>query len=120
MKITKYRLHIDGLELDADIGFHEFERGRRQRIIVSIELEIEPAELPETDSITGAFDYDWVRQGVRDLVGSRRFDLQETLARAIIDLIAERREVIFVAVCTAKPDVYPDAAAVGCRLEARR
>jgi dihydroneopterin aldolase len=120
MNLSRYRLFIERLELDADIGIHDFERGQRQRIVVSVEVEIDPAGLPSDDSIASAFDYDWVRHGVREIVRTRRFDLQETLARAVVDLVAERREVVSVVVSTAKPDVYPDAAAVGCRLEARR
>jgi dihydroneopterin aldolase len=120
MNISNYRLFIDRLELEAEIGIHDFERGRRQRIFVSIELEIDPAGLPQGDCIGSAFDYDWVRNRVREIVRSRTFELQETLARAIVDVIAERREIVSVVVSTSKPDVYPDAGAVGCRLEARR
>ena len=46
----------------------------------------------------------------------RRFNLQETLAREIYDLIAARHGVTALRVSTHKPDIYPDCAAVGVEL----
>lgn len=120
MKITRYRLFLDGFEVLAEIGIHDFERGIRQRITIRIELEIDPKLLPRHDDITEAMDYDGIRDDVRTLVERQRFDLQETLARGIVEIAARRPQVIAVTVQTAKPDVYADVAAVGCRLEAKR
>lgn len=120
MRITGYTLLLERLAVEADIGIHEFERGRRQRILISVALEFAPDRLPPSDDIGRAFDYDWIRQEIRDLVVRRRFDLQETLAREIVEIAAARPEILRITVETMKPDVYPDARAVGCRLEACR
>lgn len=120
MNITCYGLFLKRLEVLARIGIHAFEREQAQRLAISIEIELDPAELPTADTIQGTFDYDWVRDEVLRLVASRHFDLQETLAREIATLITSRREVRRVVVETAKPDVFPDVEVVGCRLEARR
>lgn len=120
MDIAGYRLFLDDLIVDAEIGIHDFERGRRQRLRIEVEMDLEPARLPSTDNIADALDYDWLRDGIKSLVSTRKFDLQETVARAIVQMVADRAEVQRVAVRTSKPDVYPDARAVGCRLEARR
>jgi 7,8-dihydroneopterin aldolase/epimerase/oxygenase len=53
---------------------------------------------------------------VRDLVDERRYNLQETMCRAIYDLIAARQGVTALRVSTRKPDIYPDCAAVGVEL----
>ena len=120
MKITRYALFLDRFVVDAGIGIHDFERAGRQRVAISIEIDIDPELVPGRDDIADAPDYDWIRVEVAKLVDSRRFELQETLARAIIDIIAQRSEVVRVRVETAKLDVYPDAKAVGCRLDASR
>lgn len=120
MRITGYSLFLDGFEVEAEIGIHDFERGVRQRVAIAIEITLDPARLPASDEIAATFDYDWVRLGVLELVGSRSFDLQETLAREIVALLSSRSEISRVVVQTAKPDVFPDVAAVGCRLEAQR
>lgn len=120
MKVEHFSLFLRGFEIEARIGIHDFERRAPQRLTIAIELDIDPALLPDRDDIAVTFDYDGVREEVRRLVESRHFDLQETLAQAILASLARRPEVVRAVVETAKPDVYPDVAAVGCRLEARR
>ena len=120
MNIDRYTLFLRGFEIEARIGIHDFERARPQRLAIAIEIELAAARLPRRDDIADTFDYDWVRDEVRRLAAGRHFDLQETLARAIVERLAERPEIIRAVVETAKPDVYPDVAAVGCRVEARR
>lgn len=120
MKIESYSLFLRGFEVETRIGIHDFERESAQRLAISISIDIDPARLPGTDDIAATFDYDWVRDSVRKLATSRHFDLQETLVCAIVDLLAGRPEIARVRVETAKPDVYPDVEAVGCRVEASR
>lgn len=120
MHPTRYTLFLRGFEIEVRIGIHDFERDGPQRLAIAIEFDIEPSLLPARDDIAGTFDYDWVRDEVRRLAADRHFELQETLAQAIVARLSERREIIRAVVETAKPDVFPDVAAVGCRIEARR
>lgn len=120
MIVAVYSLFMRRLEVETRIGIHAFERAGPQRLTISIEIEIAPGLLPASDDIGHALDYDWIREQVRALAASRHFDLQETLARAILDKLSERAEIVRAVVETAKPDVYPDVAEVGCRLVASR
>lgn len=104
-----YRIALENFELPADIGFHDFEVGTPQRIRVTVEIWLDPAHAPAEDAKDHAWDYDFLRHEIRALAGSRRHNLQETLARAIYDLIASRHGVVALKVRTEKPDVYPDA-----------
>lgn len=120
MKIDRFTLFLRGLEIQARIGIHDFERAAPQRLAITIEIEIEPSRLPASDDIAATLDYDWVRAEVIRLAASRHFDLQETLAQGVMQVLAQRAEILRAVVETAKPDVFPDVAAVGCRIEARR
>ena len=120
MHIDRYCLFLRGFEIEVRIGLHDFERVAPQRLSISIEVEIAADRLPGRDDIASVFDYDWVRDEVRRLTDGRHFELQETLVKAIVDRLAERPEIVRILVETSKPDVYPDVAAVGCRMEARR
>jgi dihydroneopterin aldolase len=102
--------------VDADIGFHDFEVGTPQRLAVTVEVWLEPAAFPDSDDAAEAWDYDFLRQDVAGLVAARRYNLQETLARAIYELVAARRGVAALRVSTRKPDIYPDCAGVGVEL----
>ena len=50
----------------ADIGFHDFEVGVPQRLLVSVELWIDPPAPPADDDPARAWDYDVVVQAVRE------------------------------------------------------
>jgi dihydroneopterin aldolase len=102
--------------LPVDIGFHEFEIGNPQRLFITVEVWIDETSFVQDDDESEAWNYDFLRLEISELAASRRFNLQETLARAIYDLIAARRGVTALRVSTRKPDVYPDVAGVGVEL----
>ena len=102
--------------LPADIGFHEFEIGTPQRLTVSVEVWVDEASFPTGDESAAAWDYDFLRTEIGALAKARRYNLQETLARAIYDLVAARRGVTALRVSLRKPDIYPDCAGVGVEL----
>jgi 7,8-dihydroneopterin aldolase/epimerase/oxygenase len=109
-----YLLRISGVETQASIGVHEFERASRQRLVVSVALLL---DLPQQgDQISKVQDYDFVRQGILALVAERHFNLQETLCEAILDLCLARSGVLGAVVQTDKPDVYPGVSGVACRM----
>jgi dihydroneopterin aldolase len=100
----------------ADIGFHDFEIGTPQNLLITVEVWLEDAFFPVSDDAADAWDYDFLRSEVGALVGAARYNLQETLARAIYDLVAARRGVTALRVSTRKPDIYPDCKGVGVEL----
>ena len=100
----------------ADIGFHDFEVGSPQRLLITVEVWLDDLTAPEADDPGGAWDYDHVRQQVIELAGARRYNLQETLAEAIYQRLAAMRGVKALRVTTGKPDIYPDAKAVGVEI----
>lgn len=107
---------LEDLELKLDIGFHESEIGNPQRLLVTVEVWVDEASFPADDDEAGAWDYDYLRTEIAALANGRRFNLQETLAREIYDLVAARRGVTRLRVSTRKPDIYPDCAGAGVEL----
>jgi dihydroneopterin aldolase len=116
LKPRSARIFLDSLEVMADIGFHEFEIGVPQRLLVSVEIWLDHIPPADCDDPAFAWDYDFIREQVERLATSRRYNLQESLAHAIFDRIAALRGVRALRVITAKPDVYREARAVGVEL----
>jgi len=102
--------------LPVDIGFHDYEVGNPQRLLITVEVWVDDASFPEEDDGAVAWNYDFIRSEIGRIAASRRFNLQETLARAIYDVVAARKGVTALRVSTRKPDVYPDCAGVGVDL----
>jgi dihydroneopterin aldolase len=110
------KIVLDSYDVPVDIGFHDFEVGTPQRLIVTVEVWVDEASFAASDERSHAWDYDFLRTEIGALARSRRFNLQETFAREVYDLIAARRGVTALRVSTRKPDIYPDCAGVGVEL----
>ena len=120
IKVRQQRILIDSIEVMADIGFHDFEVGVPQRLLVSIEVWLDPPIPPADDDPSRAWDYDVVVQAVRSLATARRYNLQETLVHAIFARIASLHGIAALKVSSTKPDVYPDASGVGVEIASFR
>lgn len=110
------KIVLENYDIPVDIGFHDFEVGNPQRLLITVEVWLDEAGFVETDEQADAWNYDFLRLEIAALARSRRFNLQETLARGIFDLVAARKGVTAVRVVTRKPDVYPDCESVGVEL----
>ncbi len=110
------KIVLDGYRLEVDIGFHDFEIGRPQPLLVTVEVWVDERAFPSHDRAEEAWNYDFLRREIAALAAGRRFNLQETLAREIYDLVAARLGVKALKVSTRKPDIYPDCAGVGVEL----
>jgi dihydroneopterin aldolase len=116
LKVRSARILLESLEVTADIGFHDFEVGAPQRLLVTIELWLDEVVPPPDDEPARAWNYDFLRSEVREIAASRRFNLQETLAHAVFERLAAFRGVRALRVRTSKPDIYPDAHGVGVEI----
>jgi dihydroneopterin aldolase len=116
LKVRSARIVLEELEVQADIGFHEFEIGAPQRLLVNVEVWLSDPTPPAEDHPAEAWNYDFLRVEVTGLAAARRYNLQETLAHAIFDRVAAFHGVKAVRVRLAKPDVYANAQAVGVEI----
>ena len=113
---TTFKIFLTDFDLPVDIGFHDFEVGTPQRLLVSIEVLVTAEAFASEDTQAAAWNYDFLRTEIRRMTTGRRFNLQETLVREIYDLIAARKGVEGLKVSARKPDVYPDCAGVGVEI----
>ena len=116
LEVKSSRILLDGLEVQADIGFHDFEIGTPQRLLVTVEIWLDDVAPPAGDDPEGAWDYDLLRGEIVRLATGRRYNLQETLVHAIYRRLAAMRGVKALRVKSSKPDIYPDARAVGVEI----
>jgi dihydroneopterin aldolase len=116
LKVRQSRILLDSLEVMADIGFHDFEVGSPQRLLVTIELWLEDFHAPAGDDEVHAWNYDYLKQEVVRIAQQRRYNLQETLVHELFQRIAAYRGVKAIRIKSVKPDVYPDAKGVGVEI----
>ena len=114
--VRSSKIMLDSLEVQADIGFHDFEIGKPQRLLVTVELWLVDLDPPSDDNPEAAWDYDFLRNEVIRLAAARRYNLQETLVHAIYQRLAAMRGIAALRVSSAKPDIYGDAVKVGVEI----
>lgn len=116
LKVRQSRILLDSLEVLTDIGFHEFEIGAPQRLLVTVELWLEDLDPPDDDDHQSAWNYDYLRTEIVRIAQERRYNLQETLVHAIFQRVAAYRGVKALRVKSVKPDIYDDAKGVGVEI----
>ena len=116
LRVRSARILLEALSVRADIGFHEFEVGAPQRLLVSVEIWLREVSLPPGDDPERAWNYDFLRSEIEEIAASRRFNLQETLAHAVFDRLSAFRGVKAIRVRTSKPDIYPEAHGIGIEI----
>lgn len=102
------QFQLRAIETQCSIGIHDFERATAQRILIDVDVLLDPDAEPQADKISEALNYTDIRECVLALASARHYDLQETLARAIFNAVSDMKMVVAVRVKTSKPDAYAD------------
>lgn len=116
LKVRQTKLMLDSLEVLADIGFHDFEIGSPQRLLITVEVWLDDHAPPPADDPDQAWNYDFLRNEVLRIATTGRHNLQETLVHAVFQRVAACRGVQAIRVKSEKPDVYADAKGVGVEI----
>ena len=116
LRVRSSKIMLDSLAVETDIGFHDFEIGAPQKLLVTVELWLTDLDPPSDDDPQSAWDYDFLRNEVIRLAKARRYNLQETLVNAIYLRLSAMRGIKAIRVSSAKPDIYGDAKKVGVEI----
>jgi len=119
MRAIRKTIIVRDLELLLSIGVHDHEKIAPQRVLVSVEATLDGTQ-DESDLLEGTLDYDSIRNFAKQFELGEHSELQETVARRILDFVLSNPGVMRAVVETAKPDIFDDCAFVGVRMEADR
>ena len=108
---------VSNLEVLTTIGVHDAEKRAPQRVIVSVDLKVREIGPARSDRLADVLDYAEVVRLVERLTREGHVNLLETLAERIADGCLADGCVLAVRVRLEKPDVIPNARAVGIEIE---
>lgn len=113
---------IEGLQIDALIGIHAWERDGRQPLVFDIEMTFDNRIPAASDDVAQAVDYAAVVQAMREFVGGRADSLLETLGEAACAMLLARFRIESVRLRVGKPQAAQllGCAAVGITLQRDR
>lgn len=97
------KLFIHNLKVKALIGLLGWEKRRRQKLILNIEIFSDFSSAIKTDNINSTIDYSKVEKNILNFVKESHFNLIETFAAKLADLIIEKHPVKKVKIEVIKP-----------------
>lgn len=108
---------IEDLKVDTVIGIYDWERQIRQTISIDLEMahDIQPAALEDT--IDKCLDYKSVAKRIISFVEESEFQLVETLAEKIAEIIRTEFNVPWLKLKLSKPGAVRGSKNVGVLIE---
>ena len=92
------KIVIQDLEIDTHIGVTEAERVHPQRLLITVELELDLSVAGRTDEESATTGYDAVVELIRQVVTGRPRKLIEAVADEVAEAILSRRLAVRVVV----------------------
>jgi 7,8-dihydroneopterin aldolase/epimerase/oxygenase len=110
-------LFVQGLKIDTVIGIYDWERKIRQEIVLDIEMSSNITAAASSDHIDQALNYKNVCKRISSFVRESEFQLVETLAEEICQIILKEFGVRWVKLKLNKGEAITGAAGVGVIIE---
>lgn len=120
-RTMRQAIHLDSLRLPVQVGIHAFEKAAPQPYEICVWLFLKPGYWCNKDALSETVDYDALRARIVEHLGSRAFNLQETIAQDILSIAFDLDlRIVCVRVTVTKPAVYEDCKGVGLDYELSR
>ena len=108
---------IEDLKVDATIGIYDWERKIKQTLAFDIEMATDIRRAAGSDAIEDTLNYKAVAKRVIAFVEASSFQLVETLAERIVELVREEFSVSWVRLVLNKGGAVRGAQGVGVIIE---
>ena len=110
------RIAIHDLKPEMSIGIYDFEKSKRQPVLVTIVLDVASNKNKEIKDIGDLVSYEDIVRQVQDLSGSRHYDFVEVFAEEIADLCLKNTKVNACYAKVLKTEILKDCNAVGVEI----
>ena len=107
------RIFIHNIEVKTTIGVWEWERKIKQTVLIDLEIGTDIHRASNTDDIEDTLNYKTVVKHIEKFVAGSSFQLVETMAEKISEIILTEYKVPWVEVKVNKPGAISIAQDVG-------
>ncbi len=109
-------IFLHDLKVETIVGIWDWERKIRQTVSIDLEIGADIRRAAASDDIDDTLNYKLVAKRVQDFVGDSSFQLVETLAERIAEVILDDFDVPWVEVRVNKPGAIRGARDVGVKI----
>lgn len=113
-------IYIRDLKIDCVIGVYEWERRVKQTVILDLDLAADIRRAAATDRIDDTINYKAVAKRLMAYVGESQFQLVETLAERVAEILLNEFKLPWVRVRVNKKGALRGATDVGVIIERGR
>ncbi len=106
-------IFLSEVKVQTKLGVPEWERMTPQTIILDIEIGYDLSKACQSDDVNDTIDYGAVVNRVRGTLQENSFQLVETLAEHLCQLILKEFSALSVKIKVAKPTILPGLKALG-------
>ncbi len=120
--ITPHRstITITNLALRTIVGFNDWERTKKQDVVINIKMDFDSTKAVETDRVGDTLDYKKIKRSVITVVEESSFNLLEKLTHAVLEKIMENPRVLSAKVSLDKPHALRFTDSVSITMSAER
>ena len=111
------RVFLRGLEIECIIGFIDWERRIKQKVLIDLELPVDCRRAAASDAVEDTVDYKRVSKRLIAFVAGSEFKLVETLAHRAALLILQEFGLPWVRLSINKPGAIRGSRDVGVAIE---
>jgi 7,8-dihydroneopterin aldolase/epimerase/oxygenase len=113
-------IFLRGLEVECLIGFIDWERRIRQKVVIDFEMPVDCRRAAASDAVADTLDYKRVAKRIIAFVGASEFQLVETLAHRTALLILDEFGLEWIRISINKPGAIRGSRDVGVAIERTR
>lgn len=96
-------IKIENLKLRTIVGIYDWEKEKKQDVIINIDLEFDGTKAIETDSIDDTIDYKTITKEIIEMVEGQEYNLIERIAGDAMKIIMRNDKVQKASVRVDKP-----------------
>jgi dihydroneopterin aldolase len=110
-------IFLGGLEIDTIIGIYDWERKKKQTVVLDIEMAFDIKKAAQTDDIAHTLDYKAVSERVVSFVETSEFFLVEKLIEEIATVLRTEFQIPWVRIVLNKRGAITRSKDVGIIIE---
>jgi dihydroneopterin aldolase len=110
-------IFLHDLRVETVIGIWGWERKIRQTVAIDLDMSADIRKAAASDSVEDTLNYKLVAKRVQQFVADSSFQLVETLAERIAEIVLDEFDVAWVRVRVNKPGAIRGARDVGILIE---
>ena len=113
-------IFLNGLEVECIIGFIDWERRIKQKVLIDFELPVDCTRAAVDDDVADTLDYKSVSKRIIAFVEASEFKLVETMAERLATLVIAEFDVAWIRLRINKPGAIRGSRDVGVAIERHR